>query len=53
MKKKNWFFKLGLSAVFLTISFVAATASCSAKSSKRLKAKKVWGTERSVYESVG
>lgn len=41
MKKKNLFFKLGLSAVFLTISFVAATASCSAKSSKRLKAKKV------------
>lgn len=40
MKKKNWFFKLGLSAVFLAISFVAATASCSTKSSKPQKAKK-------------
>lgn len=40
MKKKNWFFKLGLSAVLLAISFVAATASCSTKSSKPQKAKK-------------
>lgn len=40
MKKKNWFFKLGLSAVFLAISFVAATASCSTKSLKPQKAKK-------------
>ena len=40
MKKKNWFFKLGLSAVLLAISFVAATASCSTKYSKPQKAKK-------------
>ena len=41
MKKKNRFFNLGLSAVLLAISFIAATASCSAKPAKPQKAKKL------------
>lgn len=41
MKKRKWYLNLGLSIVFLAISFVAATASCSAKTSKVQKAKKM------------
>lgn len=39
--KNKLFCKLGLSAAFLATSFVAATASCSTKTSKVAKAKKV------------
>lgn len=41
MKKGKWFCKLGLSTMLLAFSFAAATASCSAKSTKIPKAKKV------------